>query len=396
MKKDFTTRAIHGFKVDKDICSPLVTPIYQSSTFTFENAAQGARLFAGEEDGFFYSRIDNPNARELACTVADLENADAGVCFSSGMGAVTAVIWSLLSSGDHIIADYTLYGCTFEFFEQGLPRFNIDVDFTDLSKLENLEKFLKPETKMIYLESPANPNIKLVDIKAIAEAAHKYNPEIVVVVDNTFCTPYLQRPMDLGADVVLHSATKYLNGHGDVIAGIVVGKQEYIDPITIDGLRYLNGSVLGPFEAWLISRGLKTLTLRMDRHCENAMKVAEFLENHPKIKHLYFPGLESHPQHELAKRQMDQFGAMIAFELDTDRETSEKFIDACELCSIAVSLGDSETLIQHPASMTHSTYSSEALVDAEISESLIRISVGLEAAEDIIADLSQALDKAFD
>ncbi|MDO5016224.1 MAG: aminotransferase class I/II-fold pyridoxal phosphate-dependent enzyme [Eubacteriales bacterium] len=393
MQENFNTRAIHGHKVDKTLCDPLVTPIYQTSTFVFENAAHGAKLFAGEQDGFFYTRIDNPNSRELAMCIADLENAEAGVCFSSGMGAVTAVIWSFLSSGAQLIADKTLYGCTFELFEQGLPQYGVQVDFTDLADPASLEKLLSPKTKMIYLETPANPNLKLIDIAAVAKAAHDYNPEILIVVDNTFATPYLQRPIDLGADIVLHSTTKYLNGHGDVIAGAVVGRQELIADVQTKGLRYFNGAVLGPFEAWLIRRGIKTLPLRMDRHCSSAMKVAEFLENHPKIKVVYFPGLKSHPQHDLATRQMSQYGAMMAFELNATKEESEKFINSCKLCRLAVSLGDCETLIQHPASMTHSTYGPEELADAGISESLIRLSVGLEAPEDVIADLEQALNQ---
>lgn len=391
-ESNFTTRQIHGEKIDKDIIRPLVTPIYQTSTFTFRDAAHGGALFAGEEDGFFYTRIDNPNSRELAKKVADLENADAGVCFSSGLGAVTGVIWTLLSKGDHLIADKTLYGCTFEFFEEGLPRFGIDVDFIDLSKEGELEKYLRKETKVIYLESPANPNLKIVDIEKTAKLAHNYNSDIKVVVDNTFCTPYLQRPMELGADVVLHSATKYLNGHGDVIAGIVVGKQEVVESISSEGLRYLNGSVLGPFEAWLIMRGIKTLSLRMERHCANAMKVAEFLDNHPKVDHVYYPGLQSHPQHELAKKQMKYFGAMISFEVKGGKEDGERCINNCKLANIAVSLGDAETLIQHPATMTHCTYNQEALANADISEKMVRISVGLEDVEDIIADLKQALE----
>ncbi len=323
-KLNFATRQIHGEKVDKELISPLASPIYQSSTFTFRNAAHGGALFAGEEDGFIYTRIDNPNSRELAMLIADLENAEKGICFSSGMGAVSAVTWTFLSKGDHLIADKTLYGCSFELFEQGLPRFGIEVDFIDCSQEGNLEKYLRPNTKMVYLESPANPNLKLIDISSLADKAHKYNSEIKVVVDNTFMTPYLQRPIDLGADIVLHSATKYLNGHGDVIAGIVVGDEESIGRIATEGLRYLNGAVLGPFEAWLILRGMKSLNLRMDRHCENAMKVAEFLDKHPRVRKVYYPGLASHPQHALAKKQMENFGAIISFEVDGTKEDGER------------------------------------------------------------------------
>lgn len=392
---NFSTRQIHGFEQEEGHVRPLAMPIYQTSTFYFDEAAQGARLFAGEENGYFYTRIDNPNNRVLAQRIADLEGAEAGVVFSSGMGAVTGLIWTLVSAGDHIVADKTLYGCTFEYFKMGLPRFGIEVEFIDMAEEGALEKALRKETKVVYFETPANPNLKVLDIRKICQAAHSYNPEIQVIIDNTFATPYLQRPIEMGADIVLHSATKYLNGHGDVIAGAVCGKKEIMDRVLVDGLRYLNGACLGPFEAYLILRGLKTLDIRMERHCENAMRVAQFLASDPRVKQVYYPGLGSHPEYCLAKKQMRLPGAIIAFEVEGDKETCRTFIDAVKLCKRAVSLGDAETLIQHPATMTHSTYSPEDLAEAGISETLIRLSVGLEAAEDIIHDLDEALGAAF-
>lgn len=390
--QDFATRQIHAGSLARENFRPLVMPIYQSSTFYFDSVEQGAALFAGEQDGYFYTRIDNPNQRELAARLAQLEGGESGLVFASGMGAISSMFWSLLSSGDHVIAGKTLYGCTYELLHQGFPRFMIDVDFVDLSQNGRLEQFLRPETKIIYIETPANPNLKIADISYLATAAHSFNPEIKVVVDNTFATPYLQLPLSLGADIVVHSATKYLNGHGDVVAGAVISDSETIKLIAENGLRYFTGSVLGPFECFLISRGLKTLDLRMEKHCANALEVAEFLEQDSRVKKVNFPGLKSHPAYQLAQKQMKLPGAMISFELAGDKEYCASFVNNCKLCRRAVSLGDAETLIQHPASMTHNTYSPEALAEADIAENLLRISVGLESASDIIADLKQALD----
>ncbi len=390
-QNDFATRQIHRGSLERKNFRPLVTPIYQSSTFYFDSVEQGAALFAGEEDGYFYTRIDNPNQRELAARLANLENGEAGLVFGSGMGAISSMFLSLVSSGDHVIANKTLYGCTYELLNQGFPRFNIGVDFVDLSQ-DDIGKYLRPETKIVYIESPANPNLKIADIKQLASAAHTYNPEIVVAVDNTFATPYLEQPLDLGADIVVHSATKYLNGHGDVVAGAVVSDAKTIKLIAENGLRYLTGSVLGPFECFLISRGLKTLDLRMEKHCSNAQTVAEFLEQDPRVKKVYYPGLASHPGYEVTQKQMKLPGAMISFELDGDKGECARFANNCRLCRRAVSLGDAETLIQHPASMTHNAYSPEALADADISENLLRLSIGLESISDIVSDLKQALD----
>ena len=370
----------------------MATPIYQTSTFIFDSAEQGGRRFALEEDGYIYSRLGNPTNTQLEEKLANLEGAEAAISTSSGMGAITSAIWSHVKSGDHIVAAKTLYGCTFSFLNHGLERYGVEVTFVDTSDPENIRKAMKKNTKLIYLETPANPNMLISDINTAAEIAHKQEG-CILVVDNTYCTPYLQRPLELGADVVVHSATKYLNGHGDVIAGFVAGSAEFISNVRFFGVKDMTGSVLSPFDAYLINRGMKTLDLRMERHCANAQKVAEFLEAHPAVEVVKYPGLKSFPQYELAKKQMLLPGAMIAFELKGGLEAGRKLMNTVELCTLAVSLGDCETLIQHPATMTHSPYTPEERAASGISEGLVRLSVGLESADDIIDDLKQALDK---
>ncbi len=390
-KMKFSTRAVHaGYQ--KNEHGALATPIYQTSTFIFDSAEQGGRRFALEEGGYIYSRLGNPTNSQVEEKLANLENGEAAVSTASGMGAITSVLWAKLKAGDHVVAANTLYGCTFAFINHGLTRFEVEVDFVDTTDPENVRKAMKPNTKVVYLESPANPNMNISDIEAISKIAHTVE-ECIVVVDNTYCTPYIQRPLDLGADVVVHSATKYLNGHGDVIAGFAVGKQEFIDEVRLVGIKDMTGASLSPFDAYLINRGMKTLDIRMEKHCVNAQKVAEFLETHPAIESIDYPGLMSFPQYELAKKQMKLPGAMIAFKLKAGLEGGIKLMNTLELCTLAVSLGDTETLIQHPASMTHSPYTPEERAEAGISEGMVRLSVGLEDADDIIADLKQALDK---
>lgn len=392
--KGFGTLAIHAGNFERETFGALATPIYQSSTFYFDNCEIGGKRFAGEESGYIYTRLGNPTTSVLEKKVAALENADDAVAFGSGMGAVTGCLWSIASAGKHIIADEALYGCTFSYLNHGMTRYGVEVTFIDTSDLNAIKAALKSNTCCVYMETPANPNLKIEDIEEVAKLVHGYNPEIKLVVDNTFATPYLTRPLELGADVVVHSATKYLNGHGDVIAGFVCGKQEFINEVRMFGLKDMNGAVLDPFAAFLILRGLKTLEIRVQRHCENAMKVAEFLEKHPKVEKVFFPGLKSHKGHEIAAKQMKGgFGSMISFEVKGGKEGGIKFCNALNLVTIAVSLGDAESLIEHPASMTHSTYSPEELKAAGISDGLVRLSVGLENVEDIIADLDQAFAK---
>lgn len=389
----FGTKAIHGGKMKDTQYGALTMPIYQTSTFEFDCCEQGGRRFAGEEKGYIYTRLGNPSISAVENKVALLEGGEACAAASSGMGAVSACLWSIAGAGKHILADETLYGCTFALLNHGMTRYGVEVTFVDTSDLEQVKANLKENTVCVYLETPANPNLKISDIQAVAELAHAYNPAIQVVCDNTFACPYLQRPLELGADVVVHSATKYLNGHGDVIAGFVVGTEAFINEVKMFGLKDMTGATLGPFEAFLIMRGLKTMEIRMERHCENAKKVAEYLVKQEKVERVYYPGLETHPGYEIAKKQMQDFGAMISFEVKGGKEGGMKFVNSLSMIPIAVSLGDAETLVQHPASMTHSVYTEEELKAAGISAGLIRLSVGLENAEDIIADLELGFSK---
>ena len=389
----FGTKAIHGGKMKDTQYGALTMPIYQTSTFEFDCCEQGGRRFAREEKGYIYTRLGNPSISAVENKVALLEGGEACAAASSGMGAVSACLWSIAGAGKHILADETLYGCTFALLNHGMTRYGVEVTFVDTSDLEQVKANLKENTVCVYLETPANPNLKISDIQAVAELAHAYNPAIQVVCDNTFASPYLQRPLELGADVVIHSATKYLNGHGDVIAGFVVGTEAFINEVKMFGLKDMTGATLGPFEAFLIMRGLKTMEIRMERHCENAKKVAEYLVKQEKVERVYYPGLETHPGYEIAKKQMQDFGAMISFEVKGGKEGGMKFVNSLSMIPIAVSLGDAETLVQHPASMTHSVYTEEELKAAGISAGLIRLSVGLENAEDIIADLELGFSK---
>ena len=389
MKKGIGTMSIHTGN-HKNPFGALAVPIYQTSTFVFDSAEQGGKRFALEEEGYIYSRLGNPTTAVFEEKIAALEGGEAAVATSSGIGAITSTLWTLLKAGDHVIADKTLYGCTFAYLNHGVARFGVEVDFIDTSDLELVRKTMKSNTRVVYLETPANPNMKVVDIKAVAEIAHT-NPNTLVVVDNTFATPFCQRPLELGCDVVVHSVTKYLNGHGDVIAGVVISKKEIIDQVRLVGVKDMTGSVLGPTEAFYIIRGMKTFELRMRRHCENAMKVAEYLEAHDKIEKVYYPGLKSHDGYEVASKQMDAFGGILAFELKGGFEAGKTLLNNVKMAALAVSLGDAETLIQHPASMTHSPYTKEERLAAGITDGLVRLSVGLENIEDIIADLEYGL-----
>ena len=388
-KLGFSTRQIHVGKY-KNAAGALCDPIYQTSTFEFDSVEQGGARFAGTESGHIYTRLSNPSTNSVEEKIASLENGEAAMATGSGMGAITAAIYCNVVAGDEIVADETLYGCTFAFLSKEITQLGVKTTFVDMNDLDALKAALTEKTKIVYFETPCNPTLKVIDIKAIADAAHEFNKDIKVIVDNTFPSPYLQRPLDLGADIVVHSATKYINGHGDVIAGFVVGKKAFIDNLRVVGVGHMTGSVMSPFNAFLISRGLKTLSIRMDRHCENAMKLAKYLESHPAVAKVYYPGLESFEGHEIAKKQMDKFGGMMSIELKADRDLTAKTINKLKLCTIAVSLGDAETLVEHAASMTHSTYSPEELAAAGIPEGLVRISVGLEDVEDIIADFEQA------
>ena len=394
MKKDacgLGTKAIHAGNVKDAQYGALSTPIYQTSTFIFDSCEQGGRRFAGEEDGYIYTRLGNPTVSVLEAKIAALEGGEACVAAGSGMGAISSCLWTIAGAGKHILADGTLYGCTFALLNHGMSRYGVEVDFVDTTDLKAVKSHLKPNTAAVYLETPANPNLKITNIAAVAKIAHAFNPDIKVVCDNTFASPALQNPLALGADVVVHSATKYLNGHGDVIAGFVVGKSDFIKEVRMFGLKDMTGAVLDPFAAFLILRGLKTFELRMQRHCESARVIAKYLSKHPAVEKVYYPGLPGHPGHRIARKQMKDYGGMISFEVRGGKDAGIQLVNSLKMITVAVSLGDAESLIEHPASMTHSAYSPQELEESGIAPGLIRLSGGLENVADILRDLDQAL-----
>ncbi|QBF28385.1 methionine gamma-lyase [Pseudomonas tructae] len=385
----FATRAIHHGYDPLEHNGALVPPVYQTATFAFPTVEYGAACFAGEQAGHFYSRISNPTLALLEQRMASLEGGEAGLALASGMGAITATLWTLLRPGDEVLVGRTLYGCTFAFLHHGIGEFGVKVRHVDMSDVQAVAAAISDNTRVIYFETPANPNMQMADIAAVATLAHQHG--ISVVVDNTYCTPYLQRPLELGADLVVHSATKYLSGHGDITAGLVVGRKALVDRIRLEGLKDMTGAVMSPHDAALLMRGMKTLTLRMERHCSNAQTIAEYLEQQPEVELINYPGLPGFAQYELAKRQMRMPGGMIAFELKGGIAAGRRFMNALQLFSRAVSLGDAESLAQHPASMTHSSYTPEERAQYGISEGLVRLSVGLEDIDDLLADIQQAL-----
>ena len=390
---DFSTRAIHAAYDNQALQGALNPPVFWSSTFAFESAAQGAARFAGTEPGMIYTRVTNPTVQILEERLAALEGAEAGLAFSSGMGAITSLIWTLLRPGDELLVDLTLYGCTHSLVTHLLPQFGIVTRAVDFTKPDELHSQLNDKTRLVLFETPANPNMRLVDIEAVASLVHA-NCNALVAVDSTYCSPYLQQPLALGADIVIHSLTKYINGHGDVLAGALLGKAELLLQVRMQGLKELTGACISPMDAYLVLRGMKTLAIRMERHCQTAQKLAERLAAHPAVAVVHYPGLPSHPQHALCQQQMKMPGGMIAFELKGGRDQGVRFIDALKLFTCAVSLGDAESLAQHPASMTHSTYSPEELAQHLIGEGLVRLSIGLEDADDLWNDLQQALAAA--
>ncbi len=386
--KHLETKAIHAGRVGDPSFGSLATPIHQTSTFVFDNVQQGANRFAGEETGFIYSRLGNPTVMELEQRMASLENTEAAAAFGSGMGAVSATLLANLKKGDHLVASAALYGCSFALINHKFAELGIEASFVDITDAEAVEAAIKENTKLIFFETPINPNLVCADLNEINRIAKKY--EVLTVIDNTFMSPVLQQPTDYGMDLIIHSATKYLNGHGDVVAGVCCGSAEQIENIKLTTLKDM-GAVMSPNDAWLISRGLKTLSVRVERHCDNAEKVADYLDAHAGVKEVYYPGLKHHPAHHLVGTQMKRAGGVIAFEVEGSFDDAVRFMNQLKMCHIAVSLGDAETLIQHPASMTHSPYTEEERAAAGISETLIRISVGLEHVDDIIDDLEQAL-----
>lgn len=386
---DFESKLIHegGFE---DTLGSAVTPIYQSSTFKFRNVDHGAQCFSGESDGFIYTRLGNPTIQELEKTMAALENGFGGIATSSGMGAVNVVYMAFLGKGEHVICHEAVYGPSRVILESIYSRFGVEFTFVDTTDIEKVKQAFRPNTRLLYTETPANPTMGISDLSALAQLAHSHN--VPLVVDNTFSSPYLQKPLDFGADVVLHSMTKFINGHADVVAGMLVTKTE-ADYKKLRSVMTNLGCNMDPHQAYLTRRGLKTLAIRIDRAQESAMAIAAFLENHPKVAWVKYPGLKSHPQYELGRKQMSGPGAMISFELKGGLEAGKILMNNVRLMLLAVSLGGIETLIQHPASMTHSKIKAEDRRHAGIGDGLVRLSVGIESAKDLILDLEQALDK---
>lgn len=388
-KAGFSTRLVHSKEQEIKIKSATV-PIYQTSTFIFESVEEGAKCFSGESDGYIYTRIGNPTITSLEQQVANLENGYDGIATSSGMGAVTTVYMALLSSGDHIISSDAVYGPSRGLMENHFSRFGVESTYVDTTKPNDIKKAIRPNSKVLYIETPANPTLDITDLKACAKIAKQH--DLILVVDNTFCSPYLQRPLDFGADVVLHSMTKFINGHADIVAGIIITKEKNL--YNKIRLMMINiGCNIDPTQAYMVIRGLKTLSIRIEKAQENAASIATYLQKHPKVAWIKYPGLQSHPQHALAKKQMDGFGSMISFGLKGGFEAAKNLMDNVHLSLLAVSLGGVESLIQHPASMTHAKVSKEAKLKAGITDDLIRLSVGIENIEDLIVDFEMALKK---
>jgi methionine-gamma-lyase len=385
----FDTKLVHAGDPD-DVYGSAVTPIYQTSTFAFKNAQHGADLFKGIEHGYIYSRLGNPTIEALENKLAALEGGFGGIALASGMAAVTTCYTALLSQGDHMIGTSAVYGPSRGVMESVFKSFGISSSFINTSDLEAIRKTIRPETKLLYLETPANPTMQLTDIAAASEIAHQYG--ITVVVDNTFSSPYLQKPLELGADVVLHSLTKFINGHADIVGGALIAKDELMYN-TLHKTMTMMGGNMDPHQAYMVSRGAKTLSIRMERAQKNAQAVAAYLENHPKIAWVNYPGLESFAQRDLAQRQMRGPGSMISFGVKGGYQAGVQLMNQVKLALLAVSLGGVETLIQHPASMTHAGISEKDRLEGGITDDLVRFSVGIEDVEDLIEDLNQALNK---
>ncbi|MEN8808940.1 MAG: aminotransferase class I/II-fold pyridoxal phosphate-dependent enzyme [Desulfobacterales bacterium] len=391
MKKEAKeTQVVHGIHTGDTNTLDLVAPIHMTSAFEFKNAAHGAGLFSGKDDGYIYTRISNPTVSMFQAKMAILEGGEDAIATSSGMSAIASIALSLAKPGDNFVSCATVYGGTFALFTENLKALQIEARLISPALSDSkkaIESLVDKKTRFLYMETPANPTLDVIDIEMWAGIARKHL--IPLVVDNTFATAYLQNPLLIGADVVVHSATKYISGHADVIGGVIVGKKKMMDRIRAEYIHHF-GPTMSPFNAWLFLRGIKTLAVRMERHCLNAMRVAEWLNSHPKVTKVYYPGLPSHPGHPIAKKQMKCFGGMIAFEVSGGIKAGQAVMDNVHICRLAVSLGDCDTLIQHPASMTHSTYTKEERTAAGIPDGLIRISVGIEHADDIIKDLENS------
>lgn len=387
-KPGIHTLAIHAGEAPDPQTGALVPPVHLASTYHLGTAENGAAIFAGEKEGFVYSRWGNPTVAILQERVAALENAQAALCTGSGMAAIMTAVLNVVRAGDHMISATTIYPSAYHLFDVELRALGIDTTFVDATDARNVAAALRPNTKLIYLESPGNPILALCDFEAIAAIAR--DADATTICDSTFATPINQRPLDFGIDVVIHSMTKYFCGHGDAVGGVIAGSADFVKRCADEPLRYFGG-ILSPFNAYLILRGTMTLPLRVERHNANALAVARFLEQHPQVSWVSYPGLESHPQHALAQKQMRGFGGMVCFDLKGGVQAGARLMNSVKLCALAVSLGDARSLITHPASTTHSVVSREQRLSQGVTDGLVRLSVGLEDAEDIIADLERGL-----
>ncbi len=387
--KGFSTKAVHAGEKRDPLTGAIITPIYESSVFGFSSTKEMIDVMSEKAEGFIYTRYANPTVRTVETKTAELEGAEDAAVFSSGMAAIATTLLTLTSSGDHVVCTRDLYGGTLALFQDVLPKFGVDISFVEATDFEEIKSAVQKKTSVIYAETPTNPTLKIVDVPKVAKLGRKRG--ITVVVDSTFASPYNLQPLPFGVDIVVHSATKYLGGHNDVTAGIVCGSKDFMR--NLKEMRKHLGGILDPLAAWLLLRGLKTLGLRMERHNSNGIRIARYLEKHPKVKRVYYPGLRSHPQHSIARRQMKGFGGVVSFELDGDFETTMRFVNSLKLCSLAASLGGAETLATQPVASSHYHVSAEDRKKAGITEELVRLALGIEDSDDIIADLDQAFNK---
>ncbi len=384
----FSTKSVHSGEKLCPVTGSIITPIYQTSIFGFPDLDSLKRVFADHSKGYFYTRYSNPTLEAIEKKLVDIMGAQKALVFSSGMAALTSAIMSLVCSGDHIVSAFDIYGGTFNFFANVLPRYGVTVDLIETTEAGRLAESIRPNTKVIFFESPTNPLLKLMDIAEVGKIGKKHG--IPTFMDNTFATSFNQRPIEMGIDLVMHSATKYLGGHSDLIGGVVAGGEELMGRVMSS--RYVFGGVPDPQSAWLLMRGVKTLKVRMETHNQNGMKVAQFLEKHPRIDRVYYPGLRSHPQHELGKSQMKGFGGMVSFEVEGANDALGQFLGSLRICQLAVSLGGIESLICPPALTTHRRLSPSERMRAGIKDNLLRLSLGIEDSQDLIDDLDQALN----
>ncbi|MFD1616007.1 trans-sulfuration enzyme family protein [Gelatiniphilus marinus] len=386
-KKQFETEAIRS-QINRTEFLEHTSPLYLTSSFVFEDAEDMRASFSEEKERNIYSRFTNPNTTEFVDKICKMEGAESGYAFATGMAAVFSTFAALLNSGDHIVSARSVFGSTHTLFTKFLPKWNIKTSYFNINEPETIESFITPKTKILYAESPTNPAIDIIDLEVLGNIAKKHN--LILIIDNCFATPYLQQPIKFGAHLVIHSATKLIDGQGRVLGGVTVGSADLIREIYLFARN--TGPALSPFNAWTLSKSLETLAVRVDKHCENAFKIAEFLENHPKVNWVKYPFLKSHPQYEVAKKQMKLGGNIVAFEVKGGIEAGRKFLNTLKMCSLSANLGDTRTIVTHPASTTHSKLSEEERLVTNITDGLVRVSVGLEHADDIIADLGQALE----